>query len=696
MNTTPTEHPGIPERSGHESRIITPEEFDPETMLPKTVQKRPRGNNSKHNPKAYLDIVTAFDIETSRLPGTDDAFMYVWQFQVGLDYTVIGRSWDEAMRMFRRIADSFTSDTCSLVVLVHNLSYEFAWLAGLYPFTPDEVFAMDSRKVAKCTMYGGRIEFRCSYIHSNMSLSMYTQQMRVEHQKLDGDVFDYKKLRYPWTELTDYEIRYAQNDVLGLVEAYMAEMKRDGDTLSTIPLTSTGYVRRDCKRAMRMWSRPAIRSMQPDLHLYNLLKGAFRGGDVHANRYYTGSILKNVRSADRSSSYPDVMCNGRFPVSAFRPMRELTIHEAETKLEHNRALLLSLRFIRIRLRDPYYAFPYLSFSKCQARGSYKLDNGRVLCAEYLETIITDVDWQIIREVYTWDSLEVTDGMHASYGKLPKPLVLATQEYYRKKTELKGVEGQEDYYTKSKNRLNSIYGMMVESPIRQTINFLREDPRRFVEAGEDINALLIRNYSRAWNAYQFGVWITAQARYRLYEAIQIAGDNAIYCDTDSVKYIGVVSFKKYNTQRVRDSKRSGSYATDPQGVTHYMGVMEQEQTYSRFVTHGAKKYAYEYEDGKPHITISGVNKKRGAQELEHAGGLEALQPGFVFTAAGGTESVYNDYSDYDVEVDGHTLHISPNICIRDSTYTLTYADDYDRLLKDPDILKHIKETFGDYT
>ena len=58
-------------------------------------------------------------------------------------------------------------------------------------------------------------------------------------------------------------------------------------------------------------------------------------------------------------------------------------------------------------------------------------------------------------------------------------------------------------------------------------------------------------------------------------------------------------------------------------------------------------------------------------------------------------MYNDASDYDVEIDGHLLHIGPNICIKDSTYTLSYAADYERLLSDPALLRKISESFGDY-
>lgn len=270
-----------------------------------SIEKRKQGNRGNRRKVNYINIVTAFDIETSRLPGTDDSFMYVWQWQFADKYTVMGRTWTQLQQFIAGLREVLEENT--LVVLVHNLSYEFQFLRTIYDFTPDEVFALDKRKVVKCTMYNKQLEFRCTYLHSNMSLKSYCKKMNVEHQKLDGQEFDYKVVRYPWTPLTPRQLEYCQNDVLGLVEAYTKEMKMDNDNLESMPLTSTGYVRRDVKRAMRICGTKRVVEAQPNLTVYQLLKEAFRGGDTHANRFYVGKILENVSSADRSSSYPDVL-----------------------------------------------------------------------------------------------------------------------------------------------------------------------------------------------------------------------------------------------------------------------------------------------------------------------------------------------------------------------------------------------------
>ena len=81
-----------------------------------------------------------------------------------------------------------------------------------------------------------------------MSLAMFTQKTEsVEYIKREDDL-DYKKTRYPWTILDDTEKGYCYCDVMGLYEAILPKLKEDD--IANIPMTSTGYVRRDCKAAI--------------------------------------------------------------------------------------------------------------------------------------------------------------------------------------------------------------------------------------------------------------------------------------------------------------------------------------------------------------------------------------------------------------------------------------------------------------
>lgn len=607
--------------------------------------------------------------------------MYIWQWQFGPDLTVIGRTWEEFLTVVRELRDCLNGDY--LVVYVHNLSYEFQFLRGIYSFEQEEVFAVKSRKVLRCFMLDC-LEFRCSYLHSNMNLDTYLTKFGVEHKKL---TLDYSKKRYPWTELSDEELAYCVNDVKGLVEALTVEMKHDGDTLYTIPLTSTGYVRRDAKKAMRKCARGYIVEQLPDYDTYKMLREAFRGGNTHANRFYSTHIIHDVSSADRSSSYPDVMLNCMFPVSKFYKMGERSYkYVLDLLKQKGKAGLFRCAFSGIRLRRQDWGCPYLAVGKCRKVTNPLQDNGRILEADYLETTLTDVDLKIVLQEYAFEDVVFMDVAYARYGRLPLELRKTIIEYYRLKTELKGVEGQELLYMKSKNKLNSLYGMCAQDPVKQDILYILG---QFTEQHEDPEGILENNNKRAFLTYAWGVWVTAWARLRLEEGLLLAhGDvnnpNApqfIYCDTDSVKYTGEINWGDYNARRKADSKASGAFATDPKGETHYMGVFEMEHSMVDFCTMGAKKYVSRETYNSPlTLTVAGVSKKKGAEELERAGGIEQFKEGFVFWDAGGLEAVYNDSPEISYwEVEGRKLAITSNVYLKPSTYTLGLSADYARLL-----------------
>lgn len=652
--------------------IVNCEDFNFDWYESIQREKRKRGNQGGSAKTDYKSIVTAFDIETSRIRAIEQSIMYIWQWQFDEEYTVIGRTWEQFNDFVQKLKDRMKPRE-NLVVYVHNLSYEFQFLRGIYHFTSDEVFALKKRKVLKCTMHGF-LEFRCSYIHSNMSLAEYTRKMEVRHQKLDGEDFDYNEERYPWTVLTQRQLDYCVNDVLGLVEAIKKEMQIDGDNLYTIPLTSTGYVRRDAKQAMRLVRYGYVSSMLPDLETYKALREAFRGGNTHANRFYSDMKLEDVHSFDRSSSYPDVICNCEYPISAFYHAGACTVEQLLDLINRrHKAVLMRIGIVNPKLKVGQ-GCPYISKDKSRMIKNGLYDNGRVLEAEYLETTITDIDLKIIMIEYDFDDLIPLDVYHARYGKLPKPFIDLNISYYRSKTRLKDVDGEEIFYMKSKNKLNAIYGMTAQDPVRQEIEFMAS--QGFAERTDDIGELLASSNKRAFLPYQWGVWTTAHARWRLEEGIQIAGEGFVYCDTDSVKYIGQADWTAYNELRIADSLESGAYAEDPNGIVHYMGVYESEGTYEYFKTLGAKKYAY-VKNGRLTVTIAGVNKKKGSIEL---GTIDKFKEGFIFSDAGGTESVYNDEPEIaSYEIDGKIIAITSNVVLKDSTYTLGVTADYRRLL-----------------
>ena len=646
-------------------------------------QKRPKGNQgTKRNVRKYKNLFCAFDIETTNDNSINQAYMYIWQCQIE-EQTVVGRTWGEWLEFLERISSRLAEDEY-LMIYVHNLSFEFSFLKGIYPFEPEEVFAIDRRKVLKCEMMN-HFEFRCSYLLTNMSLSAFTKRMGVT-EKLSGEEFNYKVIRYPWTELTPKELEYCVTDVISLVEALRVYFSIEHDNFHTIPFTSTGFVRRDVKRAMRRFNRKELESMQPDYEIFQILREAFRGGNTHCNRYYTGMILNNVSSYDRVSSYPDVQINELFPMSPWIKEEEPTV-ERVTRIiyKQHRACIMRCGFSGIRLKNPLWGCPYIPKHKCRNLSRHDNDNGRILDADYLEISLTDIDFKIICNEYAFDSITFYDFYHCRYGKLPKPLREEVQKFFQLKSELKGVAGSELYYQLSKAKLNSVYGMSVTNPCRTSIDYIDDE---FKERAEDERELLEASNRKAFLVYAWGIWTTAHARMELEKMINLVGESRfVYCDTDSVKFIddGTVSFDKYNKSRKTDSIKNGGVGVDRKGKKYYLGICDYEGTYSKFVSLGAKKYCYIDSRETLHITVAGVGKSIGAVELASRGGIESFKEGFIFYKAGGTESVYNDDPEIKrLTVGDHSLEITSNVLIKDSTYTLGITGEYRKILENPAI------------
>lgn len=193
----------------------------------------------------YCAEIGAFDIETTNIPEIKQAVLYHWQFQWSDRVTVIGRQAEEVPKLFDLIGRKLNEAGLCMLVFVHNLSFEFQFMAGWHHFLPDDTLVVDDRTILSADW--GPVEFRCSYLQSGQSLSTLCKKYNVAHGKLSGDDFDYHKQRYPWTPMSEAETEYCLNDVRGLVEAMDARREERGDTWYSFPLYQDGLYSQEGK-----------------------------------------------------------------------------------------------------------------------------------------------------------------------------------------------------------------------------------------------------------------------------------------------------------------------------------------------------------------------------------------------------------------------------------------------------------------
>lgn len=659
---------------------------------------------------AYLQDFATFDIETttylrsmSIIDNSPDynAFMYQWQFCL-LDAVVFGRTWEEFITFLDNLRKHLDlRHNHYLVVYVHNLPFEFQFMRNFVNVS--HVFALENRKVVKCII-NDAFEFRCSYKLSNMSLAKFVSSTpNALYYKKGGDL-DYTITRTPTTPLTNEEKAYCYNDVRGLREAITHLLTSERDTLATIPLTSTGYVRREFRAAFNKNPNNHYRflDLRLDPFQYALLKTATRGGNCHCNPTLSGAldgrnVFTDVGSYDMSSAYPAVMTQCKFPMSRFiRRSNELSIIDNLTQFGNRHALLIDCVFYNIRIKT-LNTIPYIPKAKCTKLWDERIDNGRVLSADFCGMVLTDIDWLIIKNQYEFTDCEVLNLFSAKYDYLPLELRKKVVEQYTDKCKLK--YGDPYLYAKYKNKINADFGMMLTDICRREVTF---DPvasphdSPFTLEPLDIEGSMARYYKsrNSFLAYQWGVWVTAHCRNRLQRAIDLVGIDTYYCDTDSVKYLGEHDdiFTQLNSEILLEAKNcqllTSCDVTNPHTdeIEHYqLGVWEKEKTYETFKSLGAKKYAYTYpNDPKLHITVAGLSKSKGAEWLTSHGGMSAFSVNTTIPAehSGRTVSQYIDCDKpYTLLFNGEKILTGSAIAIYNTTYQFSITSEYQELLAD---------------
>lgn len=677
-------------------------------------------SSRKKSPKEYFGIITTFDIETTTIipagykPGvklladqeSPWGFMYHWQMCIG-GVCCYGRRWSEWLDFLDAMQQYLgASEEKRIVIWVHNLSFELEFMLPflVQRFGSASAFASKPRKVMRLTV--GPFEFRCSYFLSNMSLhKATTNELGVVHIKAKGDL-DYKKIRTADTYLDDTEFGYCISDVVSLYEFIKCKNINEHDSLASMPMTSTGYVRRDMRRATRKDKRyreKVFLKCGMTVLVYELLKEEGRGGNTHGNRTLAGKIQYDADSFDIVSSYPFQLFK-KYPMSAFQYYGNVTSEKELDELLEKYACLFRVRFQNIRLK-PGVPIPYIPISKCwEHSGDLRLDNGRVMGyrSEAGGTIcmtLNNIDYEIIKSQYTWDNFEVFDFHIAEWGYLPECILEVVREYYKAKCELKekialinekkkkGIASADDLaelanlkylYGKQKNRLNGIFGMMYTDPVRPEI-VLDADSMHWKPPGVPDIAEKLGEFMKSRNSflvYAWGSFCTSYGRQSFQDLIDTQRF-PIYGDTDSCKSIQTdyAAIEALNEKIKVFCEERRAYA-DVDGIRFYMGIYEHENTDGKikeFITLGAKKYAYIDEYGELHVTVSGVNKEWGAKELEK---IENFRLGFKFRKAGGQTLYYHDDpSIHEIEVGGCRMQTASNIGLVDSEYTLGITGEY---------------------
>lgn len=584
----------------------------------------------------YVNLPVSFDIETTNFNNNDRiSFMYIWAFC--FDGNVFyGRTWEDFIDLLKDIKNTLQlyngkRYNKKIIIYVHNLSFEFQFMKKYIEF--ENVFFTEERKVLKAEK--DCFEFRCSQFLSGLKLE-YTSKLIKNYniEKLVGNL-DYSKIRHSETIIDDKEIEYLKNDVL-IVNYYIREKIDEEKQIFNIPLTKTSYVRRYCRNNTiiknnhyNMDYKKIINKLTVELDEMKLLNSCFSGGFNHSSSIYSYDELNfendQLGEYDIVSSYPNVLCSEKFPMSKGEKIdiSKITSEDFNKYLKYYNCIF-RISFSDLEEKDGFEFEHFISTSKCEFLEDYEEDNGRIVKAKKVTIVLNEVDFKIINHFYKYDknNIEISDLYIYKKDYLPRELIECILHFYYKKNN----ENDKIKREVSKTMLNSIFGMICTHFLRDKITWNKEDCSYYIKSIEEMddNELLeiINKYNKDENRFLFYPWaiyVTSYAKQRLFSLISEMKYDYIYSDTDSIKcrnYKSHVEFIEKFNNRVNEKLmkclkyRNIEYCEylDNFGKFKFKGEIE------FFKTLGCKRYIQK-KNGIWELTVAGVGKEKAMEYIK---------------------------------------------------------------------------------
>ena len=587
----------------------------------------------KERARTYYNVVMSFDIETTKLLNLNwneklpVCFKYFnicfcWQCAVN-DKFIFGRDVGLFFDMLDKVSEQLDGN---IICYIHNIAYEYNNLADYFNKgieDPENDIFFKSLSTPLYVRYH-KFEFRCSKILTQKSLAKIGND--IGYPKLTSD-FDYNIQRDIDTYLSPVEINYCYRDVFILnkfitmeYNNYCMLQKHRIKHVARLPLTSTGYVRKDVQKNFS--NKPngyhLLHSTALAEDEYYFISGAMWGGFTHSNYRYIGKEVEKPWHGDIKSAYPGAMVLEGFP-------GKLT-HANSTDLAtflHNlfckdRAVIASVTFTNIGMKKG--GVPYIPWAKSKCKGEL-VENGKVIYADEVTLTACDVDLHIILDAYTYDTIKVNDYYFGFKQKLPYNLVSTILGYFAGKTQYKDVDGRELEYALAKALLNGIYGLSATALAHEKIVLIDGVPTAL---GTEYKAAKVL-------PYQWSIYITAYVRRLIYGFIvKLQKNNSfIYSDTDSIfftyDYYAIKAIEEYNESiRKKLTEMSALYYNiipkTPKGKPQYIFSIDfedctpEETEIECFCTIGAKRY-YIKKGGLYEVTFSGLRSTKIEKDKE---------------------------------------------------------------------------------
>ena len=645
----------------------------------------------------FTDAIMMFDTETSKDIDAKEAYenhLVCWSFSLRTAnkniFSLIGRKPIDFVKFLKSFVDCRPNE--KIVLYAHNLYYDWCFLRG---FLMAE-FGKPVKMLATRPYYPIYIEFengvilKDSAILAQCALERWAKNLNVQHKKLMG-AWDYNARLNQDSPLTKRNIKYALFDTLCGVECIDAMMTTLKKHIYNMPYTATGVPRQELrkrtnrKRAHMDYLKEVLTPQQQIK-----MEMVYHGGYVHGNRHFINTTMFDVSGGDFTSSYLYAACAFKMPREKFADYKNCTVEEI-LELKDMYAFIFKLILINPSLNrnEP---MPVLQYSKCTKTINAVCDNGRILCADYVEIYTSELTLDIIAQTYTYESAACIEVECAHKDYLPRWYTDYIFECFEAKCKLK--HGDRLLYALSKARANCLYGLAVQHPVRNELEEIYEGESNglYIRKEVDFEDAYMQHINKMSSIlpYQWGCWITEVALHNLFKMGRECVDYKngglwLYSDTDSgySNKWNMEKVKQYNDWCLQMLRANGYDAVVVGNESFTLGTIsfDDDCEYSEFRYHGAKRYCGRNKhDNELHITVAGVPKKYGAKCLKND--INNFVTGFIFdgNTTGKLEHKYF-YNQFHVDKWQNEICDSVDLSPCDYTLSTNIVENFDEIFNE---------------
>lgn len=578
----------------------------------------------------YSPYVAALDIQYAHHAP------YLWTFTLdstgsdGADPIAYGRSFEELIEFLRELArrmklmhKSEREKHC-LIVIVADLFKFFAQTKKVLPYSAEPFVAKTASDVLLATILD--------------VYELYSYKAYFETELEDDMLHDFGIITEDISTdalsdrcaLTEDEIDNSANKSFYMAYIFRQELdlKYQGSpgrlvlTKTSRVKTMFAYEERKASNKAACNLRAQIMKMNPICSEYGrefvlpLLYKAFIGGCVFYEPGVPNVEFDDVNSVDLSSAYASRMVLSRYPIGKFEELPQPESYKQLSEKPYSRyAMLITFTAEGVEVLPDG-----LAFLPAQLRAHYinindraeiqdQLDRAgatRIRKAHRLTMTLTDIDFKLFLENYSFKRIKLENILGSRYGYLPDYVQRVIVQLYSskaaakiRKAELKSAGSltlaEERAYNVIKTELARLYGIFTNKPVVTKYAFNTETKEPVVVDKHYISET--SKYSPV--LYQWGVWTTALVRKEIADLrrklIELPEDRRVKVlsgDTDNINYTGSADdiIAQYNDNvKAQIERRSEALGINPEQLQG-LGQLTIDK-YIKYKLTGLKQYCY---------------------------------------------------------------------------------------------------------